>query len=261
MLEVGAITEVIQVDAQAITLQTDRAEVRAEVSTKSLEELPVPINRNYQNLLIMVPGFTPPSNAHSVSANPTRGLNFNVNGTTRNSNTIRIEGASATNVWLPHVTAYVPGIESIETVSVVTSSLDADQGLAGGSAVNVQMKSGTNEIHGSLFSYLANSAWKAKPFFLPQGERNPKNIENQLGGTIGGPIKKDKLFYFFGYDGQFQRQTGNSLQDVPTDAIKSGDLSASPTPSIIPLQAMPTVLEERHSTTIGFPPPCRTRRP
>ena len=227
-LQVGAVTETIQVASQAATLQTDRAEVRSEVATKTLEEMPVPVNRNYQNLFILVPGFTPPSNAHSVSANPTRGLNFNVNGATRNANTIRIEGASATNVWLPHVTAYVPGLEAIETVSVVSSSLDAEQGLAGAAAVNVQMKSGTNAIHGSLFEYHTNNQLKAKPFFLPVYERNPKNIDNHLGGTVGGPIKKEKLFYFFGYDGQYQRQTANSSSiTVPTPSIRAGDMAGS----------------------------------
>lgn len=234
-LQVGAVTESIQVAAQAATLQTDRAEVRSEVTTKDLEELPVPPNRNYQNLLIMVPGFSPPANTGSLSANPSRALNFSVNGTTTNSNNIRIEGATATNVWMPHVSAYVPGLEAIQTLSVVTSSLDAEQGLTGGAAINVQMKSGTNQLHGSLFEYHTNNAMKAKPFFLPAGERNPKAIDNQLGGTVGGPIKKDKLFYFFGYDGQFIRQNAATYTTVATAAIRAGDMSASPNPIYDPL--------------------------
>ena len=95
-LEIGAITESVRVNAQAVTLQTDSAEVRSQIQTKSLEELPVPGNRNYQNLLIMVPGFSPPANQHSVSASPSRALTFSANGTSRNSNNIRIEGATAT---------------------------------------------------------------------------------------------------------------------------------------------------------------------
>src|SRR6266487_3722644 len=94
-------------------------------------------------------------------------LTFSANGTSRNSNNIRIEGATATNVWLPHVSAYVPGLEAIQEVSVSTGSLDADQGLTVGAAVNVQMKSGSNGIHGSIFEYHTNNAMKAKPFFLP----------------------------------------------------------------------------------------------
>jgi hypothetical protein len=79
---------------------------------------------------------------------PSRSLVFNVNGSSRSSNNTRIDGASTTNIWLPHVTAYVPALESIETVNVVTNSFDAEQGLAGGAAINVQIRSGTNAFHG-----------------------------------------------------------------------------------------------------------------
>ena len=108
-LQVSAGARFVYVSAQATTLQTDGAEVQSQLTTRSLEELPVPPNRNYQNFFVTIPGFTPPSNAHSISANPSRALQFNVNGATRNSNAVRIEGAAAPNVWLPHVAAYVPG--------------------------------------------------------------------------------------------------------------------------------------------------------
>jgi Carboxypeptidase regulatory-like domain len=229
-LQVNAVTESVEVSAQTVTLQTDRAEVRSELNTRSLEELPVPPNRNYQNLFVTIPGFTPPANAHSISANPSRALQFNVNGATRNSNAVRIEGAAAPNVWLPHVSAYVPGLEAIETVSVVTSSLDADQGLAGGAAINLQMKSGTNEIRGSAFWFHGDDRMKARPYFLPPTEQKPKWRDDQSGGTIGGPIKRNKLFYFASYDGQFDRRTGFTLLTVPTAAMRAGDMSASPTP-------------------------------
>src|SRR6185369_6414773 len=145
-LKVGAIEQTVEVSAQAASLQTDSGEVRSEITTQSLQNVPIPVGRNYQNLLITVPGVSPPSNAHSVSANPSRGLNFNVNGATRNSNNVRIDGALANNVWLPHVTAYVPALDAIEQVSVVTASADAQQAMAGGSAINVQIKSGTNQV-------------------------------------------------------------------------------------------------------------------
>src|SRR5207237_8927767 len=101
------------------------------------KNLPTPLGRNYENLLIMVPGLSPPTNQHSVAVNPSRGLTFSGVGTTRNSNSVRIEGAIANHTWLPHVNAYVPALEATEGVSVVNGSFDADQGLSGGSAVNV----------------------------------------------------------------------------------------------------------------------------
>jgi outer membrane receptor protein involved in Fe transport len=226
-LRVGQISETVSVTADAAVLQTDRAEVRSEVTAKQLENLPTPLGRNYENLLITVPGLSPPANNHSVAVNPSRGLSFSAMGTTRNSNSVRIEGAIANNTWLPHVNAYVPGLEAIEAVSVVTGSFDADLGLSGGSAVNVQIKSGTNSVHGSAFEYHSDNAIKAKPYFLPSSQRKPKAINNQFGGTFGGPIRKDKLFYFASYEGSYDRATGSQILTVPTANIRAGDMSGS----------------------------------
>jgi hypothetical protein len=235
VLQVGAISQAIEVTAEAAALQTDRAEVRNEVVARQLQNLPVPIGRNYQNLFVMLPGISPPENNHSVAANPSRGLGFHSNGATRNSNSIRIEGAITNNLWLPHVAAYIPALEAIEAVSVVTGSFDADQGLSGGMSANVQMKSGSNTLHGSFFGYHFDNALKARPWVLPAGQNKPKAINNQVGGTLGGPIVRDKLFYFGSYEGEFDRQTGGRILTVPNAAIRSGNMSASPNPIYDPL--------------------------
>jgi len=224
-LEVGQVTEAITVSDAAAVLQADRAEVRAEVSAKQLTDLPVPPGRNYQALFATLPGFTTPTDAHSIPTNPSRALQFNVNGTTASTNNTRIDGASSTNIWLPHMTAYVPALESIETVNVVTNSFDAEQGLAGGAAINVQIKSGTNEFHGSAFEYHNNNKTKAKNFFIPTGERNPKDVFNNFGGTLGGPIKRNKIFFFGSYDSNIQRRFAATRGSVPTEAMKMGDFS------------------------------------
>lgn len=229
-LQIGSVSDSVLITTQTALLQTDRSEVRSEVTSKSLENLPVPPGRNYQSILRTLPGFTPPSSAHSVPSNPSRALTYNVNGSSRSSNNTRIDGASSTNVQLPWVTGYVPGLESIETVNVVTNSFDAEQGLAGGAAINVLTKSGTNMLHGSAFEYHTNQHLKAKPFFLPAGERNPKLVYNQFGGSLGGPIKKDKLFYFVAYEGTFDRENASRFATVPTASMRIGDFSASPRP-------------------------------
>jgi hypothetical protein len=233
-LHVGQASQTIEVTTQAPVLQTDSAQVRSEVPTTSLQNLPVPVNRNYQNLLITVPGFMPPANQHSAAVNPSRGLTASVNGATRNSNNLRIDGASSTNVWLPHVPGYVPGLEAIQEVSVITNSSDASEGLAGGAVVNVHIKSGSNQLHGSLFEYHTDNALKAKPynFLSPVAPAKPKYISNDFGGSIGGPILKDKLFYFASYDGNPLRQNASPSSDltVPSAAMRLGDFSASPNP-------------------------------
>jgi hypothetical protein len=150
-----------------------------------------------------------------------------------------VDGASQFNVWLPHVTAYVPGLEAIETVNVVTNNFDAEQGLAGGSSVNVQIKSGTNEVHGSGFWYHNNNNTKARPFFLPADQGKPKWVFNQYGGTLGGPIVSNKLFYFGSYEGTNDRQSAFRFLTVPTAAMRAGNLSASPTPIYDPMTGSP----------------------
>jgi hypothetical protein len=229
-LEVGQVTETITVEASAATLQTDRAEVRAEITETALKNLPVPLGRNYQMLFVTLPGFSPPQDAHSIPSNPSRAVQFSVNGTSRSNNNTRIDGASSTNIWLPHMTSYLPGLEAIETVNVVTNSFDAEQGLAGGAAINVQIKTGSNDIHGSAFEYHTNNAMKAYPYVSDRTQPKPKFIFNQFGGTFGGPIKKDKLFYFVSYDASRESQFSSKFADVPTAAMKVGDLSASPVP-------------------------------
>ena len=234
-LKLGATTESVQVSAQAAELQTDKAEVRNEIATKEVEDLPVPVNRSYQNLLVMVPGVSPPATSSSPAANPARGEVFSVNGDTQGASSTRIEGANAINGWMSHETGYVPGLDAIQTVTVTSNSLDADQGLAGSASINVQLKSGTNQIHGSAFEFNQNDAAEAKPFFQPAGQGLPKFINNQVGGTFGGPIIKNKLFYFGSYDGQFIRQFASQIVTVPTAAIRSGDMSGSGTPIYDPM--------------------------
>ena len=227
-LQVGQLTESVTVSGERPLLQTDRAEVRSELKAAELVNLPVALNRNYQYAFRLLPGFTPPAEAHSVPSNPSRALVFNVNGASRSSNNIRIDGVSTTNLWLPHVAAYVPALESLETVNVVTSSFDAEQGLAGGSAINVQLKSGTNNLHGSAFEYHTNEALRTNSYFSRLNNTPKGDWEyNQFGGTLGGPFIRNRLFYFGSYEGTRDRQALTRTVSVPTEAVRRGDLSVS----------------------------------
>jgi len=232
-LEVGTVNESVTVSTDSVTLQADRAEIRAEITSKTLVNVPVGPGRNYQALFGLLPGFTPPNQSASVPGNPSRAMGFSVNGTNGQSNNTRIDGASSTNVWHPSFVAYVPALESIETVNVVTNSFDAEQGLAGGAAISVQIKSGTNTLHGSAFEYYNGNATKAKPFFLPVTERKPKDVYNQFGATVGGPVIKNKLFYFGSYEGTFNHRFASLLGSVPTPAMRTGDLSGAPAGRLI----------------------------
>ncbi len=226
-LSVGQVSETVVVESTAAALQTDRAEVKEEISSQTLTEIPVSGQRNYQSLFVTIPGIAPPSTPHSVPSNPSRALSWQTNGNNTASNNTRIDGASATNVWLPHIASYVPALESIESVSVVTNSFDAEQGLAGGASVNVSIRSGTNEIHGAAFHYHMGNWSQARNFFLPSNQDIPKYVYNQYGGRVGGPILKNKLFYFVSWEGTDDHRFAGSLRTVPTAIMRNGDLSTS----------------------------------
>ncbi len=235
-LKVGAVTESVKVSASAAVLQTDSSDVRAEIRADEFQNLPVPFTRNYQSLLITVPGMALPTNQHSVPANPSRSLMVNANGTNGQSANFRVDGATTGHPWLPHVSGYVPSMDSIEAVNVVSNSYDAEQGYAGGAAINVQVKSGTNDIHGSLYEYHTNQHLKARPYFLPAGRDKDKRVVNQFGGTVGGPILKNKLFYFASFEGTFDRQASwTSTASVATALMRTGDFSESTRPIYDPL--------------------------
>jgi hypothetical protein len=238
-LQVGQLTETVSVSAETPLLQTDRAEVRSELTSRELTDLPVPVGRNYQQLFKTLPGFTPPADAHSIPSNPSRALVFNVNGASRSSNNTRIDGVSTTNIWLPHVAAYVPALESLETVNVVTNSFDAEQGLAGGSAINVQIRSGTNDLRGSAFEYYTNEDMREHNYFTPAGTPKGDWAYHQFGATLGGPVVRNKLFYFGSYESTRDKQNATRTVSVPTEALRRGDLSASVNPIYDPMTGNP----------------------
>jgi hypothetical protein len=228
-LQVGSLSEQITVEASATELQTDKADTHTELGAAEVANMPLPGYRSYQSLMNLVPGATPSSLQNSVTDTPGRSLATNVNGTNKNNNMTRIDGASSVNLWLPHHAGYVMPAEMVDTVNITTSAGDAEQGMAGGAAIAVITKSGTNTFHGSLFEYHDNQHLKARNFFQAAGVDKALSIYNNYGGTIGGPIIKNKLFFFYSFDGTRQRQGSNSTYTVPTLDLRAGDFSASGT--------------------------------
>ncbi|PYV37851.1 MAG: hypothetical protein DMG06_26995, partial [Acidobacteria bacterium] len=242
-LQVGEVSETVTITGEAAVLQTETSEVHADLVAKELENLPVPLGRNYQQIYRALPGFSPPVNSHSIPSNPSRALEFNVNGTSDDQNNTRVDGVSTYNILLPHVVSYIPTLESLQEVNIVTNSYDAEQGLAGGAAINLQTKSGTNQMHGSLFEYHSNNHLKAWPDQIDDPQLNvgnkPKLVYNQFGGTVGGAIKKDKLFYFVSYEGTTDHRAVERRVTVPSVAMKKGDFSAAGTSIYDPLTGNP----------------------
>src|SRR5262247_1154373 len=233
-LEVGAVSEVVTVEGTGALLQTDKGDLHAELRSQELSNLPLGNYRNYQSLLNLVPGTTPAGFQNAITDTPARSLTTNVNGTARNNNNTRLDGAQNVFIWLPHHAVYVAPSETIQEVNVSTNNFDAEQGLAGGAAINVVTKSGTNEFHGSGFVHHDNNIFRAKNYFqrTDLGRNKPKYLDTIAGATLGGPIKKDKLFFFGGYEGTFERITKQNTFTVPTADQRAGNFSAYPNTTI-----------------------------
>lgn len=232
LLQIGEITETVTVSGASTLLKTDTTDVSAQLETKEITDLPLGAFRNYQSLINLVPGATPAGFQNAVTDTPGRSLTTNINGTNRNSNNTRIDGAQSVNIWLPHHTAYVPPSETIEVVNISTNNFDAETGFAGGAAVTVLTKSGTNEFHGSAFWHHENSALNARDFFNFLDEDGdgkadvPSGRRHIWGGTLGGPVTKDKLFFFGGFEATQQARATTAKSTLPTAAMRSGDFSS-----------------------------------
>lgn len=223
-LQLGSQAQEVNVSGTAATLQTDKSDTHAELSPREMANLPLPNYRNFQSLFSLVPGATPPQFTNSITDTPQRPLSTNINGTNRNNNNTRLDGAADVFVWLPHATLYVPPEETIETTNITTGSFDAEQGMAGGAAVTITTKSGTNSFHGVAFAYWDNNTLEARNFFY-YGNGTPFSLHNIDGGTLGGPIVKNKLFFFASWEGTRERTNYSALSTVPTLAERNGDFS------------------------------------
>ena len=179
-LTVGALQETVLVSGTAAVLQTESAAVQMQTTSEQIVNLPTS-GRSYQSFIGLMPGVAAPYMIQAGGINnPARSMGVSINGQPPNNTLFRIDGAAVTNQWYPDIQSYSPALEAVETVSVVTNSFDADQGMAGGAAVNVQVKSGTNTVSGSLFEYLTSSALKNRPYFLPAGTDKGKDTQEHL---------------------------------------------------------------------------------
>jgi hypothetical protein len=262
-LEVGALNESITVQSRAELLQTDKADVHTELKSAEIAALPLNQFRNYQALINLVPGATPGVFQNAETDTPARSLSTNVNGQNRNNNGTRTDGATNLNIWLPHHNVYVSPAETIDTVNISTNNFDAEQGMAGGAAVTVITKSGTNEFKGSAFEFYNSDKLNATPYFFgndPKGKPAKLPItRNIYGGTIGGPILKNRLFFFGSFEGYRQDLRRFNFFDVPDAALRAGDFSNARNsngrsrPSTIRRPATPTAAAERRFRETSFP--------
>src|SRR5258707_3638300 len=206
-LEVGALSESVTVEASAAQLQTTKGDVNVNLEAGAIGNLPLSGYRNFQSLINLVPGATPGRFQNAVIDTPQRDFSFNFNGQDRGDNNTRVDGAPNILVTMTHHMAYVPPVENIEGVNISTNNFEAEQGLTGGAAITVTTKAGTNQFHGSAFGFHSDNALRS--FWWDENRagvtKKPKSIRNIDGGSLGGPIKRNTLFFFTDWEGRFER--------------------------------------------------------
>jgi hypothetical protein len=238
-LELGALQESVSVSATAAILQTENAAVQQLTTSEQIQTLPTS-GRAFASFLTLMPGVAQPDYVQAGGINnPGRTMSVSINGQPNTNTVVRLDGATATNQYFQNIQSYSPGLEAIETVNVVTSSFDADQGMAGGASVNVQVKSGTNTRHGSTFEYGNDARLRARAHFLPAGQSKGTSSVHVFGGTIGGPIVHNKFFFFLSDESTRERTLGGNpplpgigttgYVSLPTSALRRGDFSQTGT--------------------------------
>lgn len=222
-LELGTLAQVITAEAQAPLVETTSTQMGAVVSERMVTELPLNARDTYQ-LLQLQPGVQSQLGSDLFYGSDQAGV-VSVNGGRGRSNNYTVNGGDA-NDQFANLPAIQPSPDSIEEFRVMTSTFDAEFGRNSGSVVNVVTKSGSNTVHGNLYEFLRNQHLNARNFF--EGPR-PDFKQNQFGGTLGGPIKRDQSFYFLSYEGRRIHQgIPSATVAVPTEAERQGDFSAGP---------------------------------
>ena len=224
-LAVGALTDEATVVAETPLLQTDRADTGRLIESKQITEIPLSFNRNFQGLMVTVPGATRPFRPHSQFFNSQDSLSTNVNGQPRLANNVMLDGID-NNHKTGLLTVIIPSADAIEAVSVSTSNYDAEFGRAGGAVTNVTLKSGTNQLKGVVFFFGNGDSTLAKDYF--SGLKADTSYK-QFGAAIGGPIVKNKLFFFADYQGTRDNLGNVFRHNIPPAAFRSGDFSKATT--------------------------------
>ncbi|MCY4594517.1 MAG: carboxypeptidase regulatory-like domain-containing protein, partial [Bryobacterales bacterium] len=225
-LPVGSVAETVSVVAQAPLLQADSGTISQVITNRQIVELPLN-GRSFTSLALLVPGVTPRGSGLSMFG---ESGTFSINGARPGTENYMVEGVTtnSSNTRQPQLS---PSIEAIQEFSIQTSSYTAEYGR-GSAAVNVITKSGNNQFRGNVYEFIRNDALAANNFFQNQ-LANPEDADsnlkrNQFGGTIGGPIIRDKTFFFAHYEGNRLRQGATSTYRVPTSLEMQADFSQSP---------------------------------
>jgi len=226
-LQVGSVTQTTEVSGAAPLLETENASLGDVVTSQVVEELPLN-GRRYTDLATLTTGVAKitegPVNGGSTPTNGNAGGDFAVNGTRGDQNNFILDGVDNNSNDNADV-AILSSVDAIAEFKVQTSNYSAEFGRSGGAVVNATTKSGTNQYHGSAWEFVRNDAFDARAYFESPDQPKAPYKQNQFGGTFGGPIIKDKAFFFVDYEGTRIRQAQTDIVTVPTAGEHTGDFS------------------------------------
>jgi hypothetical protein len=218
-MELGAVSQTVEVTAETPLLQPTSASLGQVIDQRATNEIPLN-GRNVFNLITLAPAAIAQggSGGSQVGQNPFSWGNYQVGGSFGNESVEYIDGQPV-NIGYINLPVLIPDQDAISEFKVQYNNLGSEWGKFAGGVVNLSTKGGTNQYHGEAYEYLRNKVLNSRPFF---DTTNPPYVQNQFGGTFGGPVIKDNTFFFFAYDGYRQRASSVFTTTVPTAAERGG---------------------------------------
>ena len=230
-LEIGAIGEVVTIQSSDIQVETETGAIGEVVTGQQVRELPLN-GRSFVQLTQLQPGVSPQNNFDSKNKGLFSGVDFSVNGNSAQSNLFLTDGANNNDTGSNRTILLYPSIEAIAEFKMLRNSYGPEYGQAAGAIISIATRGGTNDFHGSLFYFGRNDALNAREYFATRfGAAKDKLTRNDYGGSIGGRIIKDRLFFFYSQEFNKELRGGTRFGNVPTAAERAGnftDLSRVP---------------------------------
>ncbi|MGA2134690.1 MAG: carboxypeptidase regulatory-like domain-containing protein [Bryobacteraceae bacterium] len=228
--------EQVTVTAKRTLLRTDSAAVGGVIDNREVVGLPLD-GRDFYDLSLLLPGVVPAAQGSAASVRGSFAMN--INGAREDANDFLLDGVYNGDPKL-NGTAVTPPVDAIREFEVLSSTYDASFGRNGGAQVSVILRSGGNQFHGTAYEFFRNAVFDARNYFAPSGTAAPQDQRNQFGGSLGGPIRRDRTFFFLDYQGTRDNTGITQVTNVPTAAERTGDFSQSTTPTPIdPLSGAP----------------------
>src|SRR2546427_6529597 len=242
-LQIGATAETVEVTSEAPLVDITSTQLGAVVNDRSVSQLPLNAGDTYQFLQLQPGVVSTVGSGNQIVYGSDKAGSVSVNGGRGRANNFSVNGGDANDLFV-NLPTVQPSPDSVAEFRILTNTFDADYGRNSGSVVNLVPKSGTNQLHGNVYDFLRNKVLNSRGYF---DTSKPAFVMNQFGGTLGGPIKKDRTFFFASYEG-LRRSQGKSgdVVAVPDALERTGDFSeGNPFSGVIGNQTVADVLNTR----------------